>query len=80
MNGQSERRAFITCPVCQFRQELLMPVDACLIFHRCDNCQIPFRPLVGDCCVFCSYGDTLCIPQQNEQSDGRFSQQPSPQE
>jgi len=55
-------------------------VDACLIFHRCDNCQIPFRPLVGDCCVFCSYGDTLCIPQQNEQSDGRFSQQPSPQE
>jgi hypothetical protein len=80
MNGQRETAAFITCPVCQFRQELIMPVDACLIFHRCDNCRIPLRPLVGDCCLFCSYGETLCIPRQNEPGGDRFSNQASPEE
>ncbi|MEJ2256949.1 MAG: GDCCVxC domain-containing (seleno)protein, partial [Woeseiaceae bacterium] len=26
------------------------------------------KPKEGDCCVFCSYGDTECPPVQNEGS------------
>jgi hypothetical protein len=56
----------LTCPICGFRQELEIPADACLFFHRCANCNMQLRPLPGDCCVFCSYGDTVCIPKQRE--------------
>jgi hypothetical protein len=27
---------------------------------------MPVKPAPGDCCVFCSYGDALCIPRQQE--------------
>lgn len=59
-------RTNLTCPVCSFAEELDIPLDYCLFFHVCTNCGVRIRPLSGDCCVFCSYGNYHCIPKQRE--------------
>jgi|GEM_PF-2240785 len=59
-NPKLIHRARLACPFCGFREELAIPADFCLIFHRCANCNMPIKPAPGDCCVFCSYGDARC--------------------
>ena len=34
-----------------------MPTDACQYFYDCEGCGEVLKPLKGDCCVYCSYGD-----------------------
>lgn len=58
--------AVITCPLCGTRARETMPVAACRHFYRCAGCGETLRPRDGDCCVFCSYGDRVCPPQQGE--------------
>jgi hypothetical protein len=41
-----------------------MPVDSCLYFYACEACRALLRPKPGDCCVFCSYADSVCPPRQ----------------
>ncbi|MCA9865162.1 MAG: hypothetical protein KIS95_05120 [Anaerolineae bacterium] len=67
MQNEIITRTHLTCPVCGAREELEIPADMCLFFHTCATCSARFRPEAGDCCVFCSYGDASCIPQQREQ-------------
>jgi len=43
-----------------------MPTDACFFFFDCAGCRAVLRPRPGDCCVFCSFGDTPCPPVQRE--------------
>ncbi len=43
-----------------------MPTDACQWFYECKGCGALLRPKPGDCCVFCSYGDTPCPPIQQD--------------
>lgn len=63
-----EKSATITCPNCGHSEREEMPTDACQFFYDCKDCgEIP-RPLPGDCCVCCSYGDTRCPPVQNSGS------------
>jgi hypothetical protein len=59
-------RARLTCPQCGSVQEADMPTDACQFFYRCIHCQALLRPKPEDCCVFCSYADTLCPSKQAE--------------
>ena len=54
----------LTCPECAHQELLAMPTDACLWFHQCSGCGVLLKPLVGDCCVFCSYGSVPCPPIQ----------------
>jgi hypothetical protein len=54
----------ITCPQCGHRKRELMPTDACQFFYDCENCGALLKPRHGDCCVYCSYGDTVCPPVQ----------------
>jgi hypothetical protein len=54
----------LTCPHCGRRQREAMPVDACLYIYDCPACGRQLKPRPGDCCVFCSYGDTPCPPVQ----------------
>ncbi|MHA2296453.1 MAG: GDCCVxC domain-containing (seleno)protein [Candidatus Hodarchaeales archaeon] len=54
----------LKCPHCGFAETLEMPTKSCLIRHECSNCQEMIIPKKGDCCVFCSYGDTRCPPEQ----------------
>ena len=54
----------ITCPSCGFTKEETMTEDACVFFYECEACKEILKPLPGDCCVFCSYGDVKCPPVQ----------------
>ncbi len=57
-------KSTITCPVCGFQKEEIMPEDACRYFYQCESCNTILKPLTGDCCVFCSYGSEKCPPVQ----------------
>lgn len=61
--------ATILCPACGAAAVITMPTDRCVFFYECGNCRTVLRPLAGDCCVFCSYGNTRC-PSMQEGSDG----------
>ena len=39
-----------------------MPTDACQFYYDCKGCGALLKPLKGDCCVYCSYGDVKCPP------------------
>jgi hypothetical protein len=54
----------LTCPECGGVSSETMPTEACQFFYDCKPCGAVLRPLKGDCCVFCSYGDTPCPPIQ----------------
>ncbi len=56
--------ATITCPLCGFSAQETMPTDSCQYFYHCRGCRELLRPKPGDCCVFCSYADTRCPPEQ----------------
>ncbi|HST48686.1 GDCCVxC domain-containing (seleno)protein [Jatrophihabitans sp.] len=60
----------ITCPVCGEQARAVMPENACQHFYRCTGCGETLKPRVGDCCVFCSYGDARCPPVQAEATSG----------
>jgi hypothetical protein len=57
------RTATIECPLCGTRALETMPLDACQFYYRCTGCDELLKPLPGDCCVFCSYGDSACPPK-----------------
>ncbi|WP_086467079.1 GDCCVxC domain-containing (seleno)protein [Oceanibaculum nanhaiense] len=60
----------LTCPECGHVSAEVMPENACLYFYECKGCKSLLRPLAGDCCVFCSYGDMPCPPVQEARDSG----------
>ena len=56
--------ATITCPRCRFKKMGTMPTNACQHFYKCEGCGETLTPEPNDCCVFCSYADTVCPPKQ----------------
>ncbi|MFW9996109.1 MAG: GDCCVxC domain-containing (seleno)protein [Candidatus Odinarchaeota archaeon] len=60
-----------TCPQCGHTKRYEMPVDRCVIQLECNGCHAMITPKNGDCCVFCSYGDTPCPPEQLPGNDNR---------
>ena len=54
----------IKCPKCHFIKLEIMPIDNCQIMYNCEKCNETLTPKEGDCCIFCSYGDTPCPPFQ----------------
>jgi len=51
-----------------------MPTDACVHFYQCHGCGALLKPSAGHCCVFCSYADSKCPPQQRPGGrEGGFS-------
>ena len=68
-NAQNmELYSTITCPRCGHSKRELMPTDACQFFYECDGCGELLKPKKGDCCVYCSFGDTKCPPIQEGSS------------
>lgn len=63
----------LTCPECGHRKTETMPTDACQFFYDCEGCGAVLKPLSGDCCVFCSYGDVAC---PSVQISGRCGDRP----
>ena len=68
-----EPRSTLTCPQCGRRSTETMPTDACQFFYDCRHCGALLRPLAGDCCVFCSYGDIPCPPIQASRAGAQKS-------
>ncbi len=60
----------LTCPECVGVSVESMPTNACQFFYDCKHCGAVLRPLKGDCCVFCSYGDVPCPPIQKARASG----------
>ncbi len=60
----------LTCPHCGRASTEMMPTNACQFFFQCPHCREMLRPKPGDCCVFCSYGDTPCPPVQLARAGG----------
>ena len=60
----------LTCPVCGHQTLETMTTDSCQYFYECSGCRTLLKPEAGDCCVFCSYGDTPCPPIQEARASG----------
>ncbi len=60
----------LTCPECGVASVETMPTNACQYFYDCRHCGAVLRPIKGDCCVFCSYGDVPCPPIQAASGSG----------
>lgn len=56
----------LKCPKCGFEKDEQMPTDCCQFFYQCCACREVFKPLAGDCCVYCSYGTVKCPPMQKD--------------
>ncbi|WP_395612206.1 GDCCVxC domain-containing (seleno)protein [Allosphingosinicella sp.] len=63
----------LTCPECGKASIETMPTNACQFFYDCPHCGVLLKPLPGDCCVFCSYGDVPCPPIQEAKAEGRVA-------
>jgi hypothetical protein len=64
--GEIVTEARITCPECGNSRVETMPFDACRHFYHCEAFQTLLTPRTGDCCVFCSYSDSVCPPRWQE--------------
>ena len=56
--------AALTCPVCGHVAMEHMPIMTNAHVYECKGCKVALQPKDGDCCVFCSYSDERCPPQQ----------------
>jgi hypothetical protein len=74
MESAKDTKALLTCPHCKGSYEVEMPEDSCQIAFDCLKCGMRIVPDKGDCCVFCSYGDRKCPPEQNEGRDSNEEQ------
>lgn len=66
-------QSVITCPQCGHPEAETMPADACQWFYQCKGCGTLLKPMLGDCCVFCSFGTVPCPPIQQERALRRTS-------
>ena len=70
VNGFPVLISTLRCPGCGHERLEIMPTNSCQYFYDCTACGALLRPLEGDCCVYCSYGDIPCPPTQEAQRDG----------
>ena len=69
---QPEINAILTCPICETKQKVVMPIDRPQHFYKCTNegCASDLAPIEGKDCVFCSYADKPCPQKQiNPETD-----------
>lgn len=64
--NEVETLSTITCSRCGYSATEAMPENWCQFFYECPNCSSVLRPKPGDCCVFCSYGNVKCPPEQKK--------------
>ena len=52
-------RAILTCLKCNHKQEVEIPKEKCLPFHKCENCNdiIAVPKDSKNCCVICKYSN-----------------------
>ncbi len=68
-----KRISVVRCPHCGYQRSETMPISFCQIRYVCRECGAELRPKEGDCCIFCSYGDWPCPPEQDARHVGQDS-------
>jgi hypothetical protein len=64
MNGRIKIDSVVKCINCGHKELHHMPLYAAKTYYECPKCQAVHRPLENKCCIYCSYGSTLCPPTQ----------------
>ena len=54
----------LKCPFCGEEEMVNMPTDKCVRRFVCKSCNAVLEPKDDDCCVFCSYAETICPSKQ----------------
>jgi len=49
-----------TNPIYKNLENEQMPTNYCQYFWECPHCKKNLKPKEGDCCIYCSYGNTKC--------------------
>ncbi len=61
-----ELTSIVTCPKCNYKSKETMPITYCQILYHCKHCDKLSRHIKGNCCIYCSYGDTPCPSKQKD--------------
>ena len=56
------KKANFKCPQCDYVQQIVIPQNCCLVFHKCEKCEklISVPKDSKNCCVICEYADQPC--------------------
>jgi arsenate reductase len=52
--------ANLRCPFCKIIQKVEIPLNNCLTFYKCINCDKLISTPEGSCCLICGYSDKVC--------------------
>lgn len=52
--------AVFKCPECGFKEEIEIPKNKCLQFHKCKSCNKLITVPKNSCCIICSYTNKKC--------------------
>ena len=50
----------MTCPTCREKTVVTMPTTRFDFYWECPKCRTLLETKSGDCCVYVSFGNTLC--------------------
>lgn len=53
-------KATFKCPECGAEEEIEIPENVCMQFHKCKSCRKLIATSEEKCCVICSYSDKKC--------------------
>jgi len=54
----------VTCPKCGHAEWMPMEADYSPYVYQCDRCLTVSVPSEGECCLFCAFGSSQCLPRQ----------------
>ncbi len=60
--------SILTCPNCSHQKQEKLLENTFPTRFRCGNCQEMAEVKLGDCCIYCSFGDIPCLQSQIEGS------------
>jgi hypothetical protein len=73
MNHVIQIVSTVKCIVCGHKETQRMPCYAAKTYYQCPSCNHILRPLENKCCIYCSYGSTLCPPMQRRVGISEFT-------
>ena len=70
--SEIETNAILTCPECNTKHKVVMPLEGKQHFFKCPNqkCEAEISIEKDECCVFCSHSNMSC-PAKQLNPDGK---------
>jgi hypothetical protein len=60
LHNEVRLTTLMSCPGCKHKAPVSMIVGLREEFYQCPKCNTLHNAKLGDCCVYCSYGDVEC--------------------